>query len=94
MLDGLSFFGKNPKPKGFAFKPRYYNETKDEIETRLNQRRAQREVPPVHGNGSGRGGIRFRNDTPREINSGSNIRLLFILLALLGAGYWLIQLNF
>ena len=94
MIEGLSFFGKTAKPKGFNFKPRYFDEAKDEIGTRLNKKRAQRVIESDLETGKRRSAIKFSQKGPKEVNSGSNLRLIALIALLLMLGYWLLTSKF
>ncbi|MFN3952399.1 MAG: hypothetical protein ACK4KT_08365 [Thermaurantimonas sp.] len=84
-------FFRTPKPKGFHYKPLYYNERKERIE----QLKKELENDKSNREGSEREEFRIRlnsnikrlRNTRSSPTSGQNIRLLVILFALF-AIFW------
>ncbi len=88
-------FFRTPKPKGFHYKPLYYNERKERIEQlkkeldseKINQDKLNREELRIRLNSNFK---RLRN-TRSSPTSGQNIRLLVILFALIALFWYLMK---
>lgn len=83
-----------PKNRQFAFKPRYYNEQKEEFENRVEQ--IKRELGQSDKTGEGKsysanikGRMRSSLRRNREATQRSNIRLLIIIFVLSLLAYFL-----
>lgn len=82
---GFLSMGKRPKPKPFGFIPRYYDEAKEEREMRLKQLQNPDDIDAAQQRI--RSGLRqsYRGDAQlrKELTRKSNIRLLYIIIALI-----------
>ncbi len=89
-MAGFKFFSI-PKPRGFRYKPIYYNEQKEEMRER--EERIRRELGITENDKSYIPNIKgqFRNAYKRKstANRQSNIRILIILFILLLISYLL-----
>ncbi|OFX88345.1 MAG: hypothetical protein A2W99_07695 [Bacteroidetes bacterium GWF2_33_16] len=89
----LKFF-HTPKNRQFSFKPRYYDEQKEELENRIKQ--IKRDLGQSNGIGGEKSYTpnikgRFRSNLRRtsDANKNSNIRLIIIIIALALIAYYL-----
>lgn len=78
--------GKRPKPKPFGFKPRYYDQAKEELELRLGRYDKDKATDPELTKARIRQGLKMRM-RPESSNYNassrkSNIRLVGIILVL------------
>jgi hypothetical protein len=92
-------FGNRAKPKDFGFIPRYYDPVKDELEERAKKFREPTDQQEGIENTKDRirSGLRMKHYGDPNFRSAqvrqSNIRLLYIILVLLLAGYVLLSSN-
>lgn len=82
-------FGKTKKNKRFSFKPRYYNEQKEEFEARYAE--IESEINGVSsGGGARQSGFRNKwqqNKKTSNFEKKSNVRLVFIVIILFAIAY-------
>ncbi|GCD78630.1 hypothetical protein JCM31826_21120 [Thermaurantimonas aggregans] len=89
-------FFRTPKPKGFSYKPLYYDESKERIEKLKKQLSDAESIDAADVNREAlrielRHNIqRLRNTKPRSASM-QNIRLLLILMALLFLFWYLLK---
>lgn len=88
-------FFRTPKPKGFSYKPLYYNETKERIE----KLKKELEAADSHADSSNNEELRIKlrenfnrlRQTKATATSAQNSRLLLIIIALLILFWYLLK---
>ena len=92
-------FGNRAKPKEFGFIPRYYDPVKEELEERIKKfKQPTDEVENVENTKDRiKAGLRMKHYGDPNFRSSqvrqSNIRLVYIILVLMLAGYVLMSSN-
>ncbi|MEM9887716.1 MAG: hypothetical protein AAF849_17610 [Bacteroidota bacterium] len=99
-MAGLRFF-RTPKPQRFEYKPRYYDESKEELKDRIRSAEQSNEYSAEGAKQRISGGFR-RKTSGYKANKGyrsqqvkrSNFRLFIIIAVLFMVGYLLFTANF
>lgn len=96
----LAVFFRIPKTKKYSYKPRYYDERKEELDKRIAQIKAEMGITEDQPEGNKyfkgdykthiRGQMKGYFRQARRQKRTSNMRLLFILLILLGLALYII----
>ncbi|MEM0991915.1 MAG: hypothetical protein AAF847_09905 [Bacteroidota bacterium] len=99
-MAGLRFF-KTPKPQRFEYKPRYYDEAKEDLKKRVRDADAESDYSTSDTKQRISGSFRRKTSgynadrgfRSRQVKR-SNVRLLMIIVVLFLMGYLLFRANF